>query len=356
MEKILVINPGSTSTKVALFIGENEEWAENINHTQEELAPFLTVYNQIDFRKNLVLKALRKHGQNVDELDAIASRGGPFAPVKGGAYEINDAMIEKIMKEPVDYHVSLIGAVIAQQIAVSIGKKAYIYDAVSVDEMDPLNKVTGLPSMMRRGQGHNLNMRSAAIQYCKMHGKDYHKGTFIVSHLGGGISVSLHRDGRIVDIIPDEDGCFAPNRAGELPQSQLVDFCFEGHTKQEVMDLLKNKGGLVAWLGTNDTRDVEKMIASGNEKASFIYDAMALSVARNIGKEAATASGKIDQIILTGGIAKSKLFDDMVANRVSWIASVSVVPGENEMSALALGVLRVLRGSEVAQLYQAPKS
>ena len=353
MEKILVINPGSTSTKLALYDGEKEVWKESIDHDGKKLAEYATVYDQIGFRKNLVMETLGKHGQDPSKLDAIASRGGPFAPVKGGAYEVNDVMVDKIMHDPVDSHVSLIGAVIAMQIARTIGKKAYIYDAVSVDEMDPINKITGLPLMERRGQGHNLNMRAAAIKYCKMNDKDYTHSSLIVSHLGGGISVSLHRDGKIVDIIPDEDGCFAPNRAGEVPQSQLVNLCFDGkHTKNEVMALLKGKGGLVAWLGTNDTRDVETMIAQGNKKAAFIYEAMALSVARNIGKEAATAYGKVDQIILTGGIAHSKMFDDMIISRVNWIAPVSVIPGENEMEALAFGVLRVIRGTEQAHLYQ----
>jgi|GEM_PF-1114702 len=192
---------------------------------------------------------------------------------------------------------------------------------------------------------------SAAIAYCKNRQLDYQSQKLIVAHLGGGISVSLHLDGKIIDIINDEDGCFAPERAGDIPQSQLVDLCFSIGNKNDVMRMLKGNGGLVAWLGTNDTREVEARIQAGDRKAEFIYDAMAFNVAKNIGKEAVVTSGEIDQIILTGGIAYSAFFNEEIRKRVSWIAPVTVIPGENEMQALAFGILRVLRGEETASIF-----
>ncbi|MFA6775292.1 MAG: butyrate kinase, partial [Sphaerochaetaceae bacterium] len=350
MEKILVINPGSTSTKIALFDGEREAWKKSIDHDRSELGKYPTVYDQIDMRYQLVMEELKTHDVDPSELSAIAARGGPIAPMEGGAYEVNDEMVDVIFHRPQDLHVSIIAAVIGLKIARKIGKKAYIYDAVSVDEMDHVLKITGLPEMYRRGQGHNLNMRAAALKYCDTVGKDYHKTTLIVSHLGGGISVSLHKNGRIIDIINDEDGCFAPERAGCVPQTQLVNLCYGGKfSNKEMLRHLKGDAGLVAWLGTNDTRDVEKMISEGNEKARIVYEAMALNVARNIGKEAPVCHGKVDQIILTGGIAYSEMFTRMIIDDVSWISPVSIIPGENEMEALAFGVLRVLRGQERAK-------
>ncbi|MDY6306979.1 MAG: butyrate kinase [Oribacterium sp.] len=352
MEQILVINPGSTSTKIAWFSGEDEMWSENIAHTREDLKQYTTVYDQVDMRYMLVLKAIQKHGNRLSDLDAVASRGGPIAPMKGGAYVVNDEMVDVILHRPQDRHVSIIAALIGRKIAQQAGVVAYVYDAVSVDEMLPVLKITGYPGIYRRGQGHNLNMRAAAIRYCQTHGLAYKDVRLIVAHLGGGISVSLHLDGKIADIINDEDGCFAPERAGCLPQTQLVDLCYSGKfTHEQMLRRLKGNAGLNAWFGTNDTRDVEKMIADGNPKAKLVYEAMAINVARNIGKEAPVCEGKIDQIILTGGIAYSSSFCDMIVKHVSWIAPVSIIPGENEMSALALGVLRVLRGTEQARIF-----
>lgn len=352
MERILVINPGSTSTKLAIFDGENEVWKESLNHSLEDLQKYKSIYDQIDLRLDLVYKTMEKHGEDLSKLTAIASRGGPIAPVKSGAYEINDEMIHVAFDHPQDPHVSILGAIIADKIVKKVGIKAYIYDAVSVDEMYPLCTITGLPGIRRRGQGHNLNMRAAALKCCADDGFDYTKSTLIVSHLGGGISVSLHVNGEIADIIPDEDGCFAPDRAGNIPQTQLVELCYSGkYTQKEMISLLKRSGGLVAWLGTNDTRDVEKMIAGGDEKAKLIYEAMAFVVAENIGREAPVCFGKVDRIVLTGGIAYSEYFTRMIAERVSWIAPVTIIPGENEMQALANGVLRVLRGMEIAHVF-----
>jgi len=352
MEKILVLNPGSTSTKIALFDGNQEQWKESLTHSREELKGFAKVVDQMDFRFALVVDALQKHGVALSDLTAVASRGGPFAPVHCGAYEVNDAMCDVIRTNPMDPHASLVGALIARRISVETGIPSYIYDAVSVDELLPVCRVTGVPQLPREVKGHNLNMRAAALKLCRDEGWDYNEKNIIVAHLGGGISVSLQQHGRIVDIALDDDGPFAPERAGMLSVIQVITEVEKGNLDWPTMKkLCKGGGGLVAWLGTNDSREVEKMVEAGDEKAKLVYDAMALNVAKAIGRLAPVCCGKVDRIILTGGIAYSKYFTEMIARRVDWIAPVSVLPGENEMQSLADGVLRVLRGEEKARTF-----
>lgn len=352
MEKILVLNPGSTSTKIAFFDGDQEQWKESISHSREELKAYAKVTDQMDFRYALVLKAMADHGVSPAELTAVASRGGPFAPVRSGAYEINDAMCEVIRNHPMDPHASLLGALIAKKIADDFGLKAYIYDAVSVDELLPVCRVTGVPSLPRQIKGHNLNMRAAALKLCRQEGWDIREKNIIVAHLGGGITVGLQEHGRTVDIALDDDGPFAPERAGLLSTIQVVTAIENGELDiPTVKKLCKGSGGLVAWLGTNDSREVEAMIEAGDEKAKLVYEAMALNVAKAIGRLAPVCRGKVDRIILTGGIAYSKYFTGMIAERVDWIAPVTVLPGENEMQSLADGALRVLRGEETARSY-----
>lgn len=352
MEKILVLNPGSTSTKIAFFDGSQEQWKESITHSREELKAYAEICDQMEFRYALVLKAMAEHGVTPDQLSAVASRGGPFAPVHSGAYEINNAMCEVIRNHPMDPHASLLGALIAKKIADDYGLKSYIYDAVSVDELLPICRVTGVPSLPRQIKGHNLNMRAAALKLCKEEGWNIQDKNIIVAHLGGGISVSLQEHGRAVDIALDDDGPFAPERAGLLSTIQVVTAIEDGALDiPTVKKLCKGGGGLVAWLGTNDSREVEAMIQSGDEKAKLVYEAMALNVAKAIGRLAPVCCGKVDRIILTGGIAYSAYFTGMITERVDWIAPVTVLPGENEMQSLADGVLRVLRGEETARTY-----
>lgn len=353
MEKILVINPGSTSTKIAFFEGNTQIWKESIDHAREELAQYDAIVDQMDMRYELVVKAMERHGVHLKDLTAVASRGGTIAPLHSGAYEVNDKMVEVIRTNPQDQHASLLGALIAYKMAGEVGIKAYIYDAVTVDELLPVCHVTGLPQIRRVGQGHHLNMRAAALKYCRDNGVDYYSSTLLVAHLGGGITTSLQMNGRVADMSNDEDGPFAPERAGCLPASPFLNLCFSGeYTKKDVAKLLKGKGGLVAWLGTSDSRDVEKMIAAGDEKAKLVYEAMALNVSKALARLTPLCRGKVDQIILTGGIAYSEYFTNMIREQVDWIAPVTVIPGENEMQALADGALRVLRGEETARIME----
>ena len=309
--------------------------------------------DQFEFRKDVILDVLKEKNVVLKELTGIVARGGLLPPLQAGAYRINDDMVWQLKNRPAMEHASNLGAVIADAIAGPLGIPAFIYDGVTVDEMMPILKITGLKEITRKGIGHNLNTRAAAMKYAKEQGKEYKDCKLIVVHLGGGISVTLQYGGKVADIINDEDGPFAPERAGGLPVQSLVKYIGEtGISAKDMLKKMKSQGGLVAYLGVNDSREVEKMIAEGNEEAKLIYDAMALNVARKIGEEAATVAGDIEAIILTGGIAYSEYFTGEVRKNVEWIAPVTIYPGENEMQSLALGGLRVLRGQEEAHEFE----
>ncbi|MCL1896629.1 MAG: butyrate kinase [Clostridiales bacterium] len=352
-KKILVVNPGSTSTKIAMYEDEARLWDAEAGHSLEELSQFHEILDQVDMRYGLVEKAVKERGYDFSCLDAVMSRGGPFARVESGAYEVGEAMLEKMRTDPIDQHASNTGMEIAYRIAQQEGIKAYIYDAITVDEMIPVTQIVGMNGMRRRGQGHNLNMRAAALELCSQQGWDYGEKALVICHLGGGITLSLHQNGRIVDIISDDEGPFSPERAGGLPNYQVIDYCFEeGMTKKEAKRRLQRAGGFISLLGTSDSREIERRVGAGDKEAGLVTEAMALAVAKNIAKLSVVTCGNIDAIILTGGMARWKGFTDMVEGRVSFIAPVHILPGENEMEELALGGLRVLRGEEEAKQYR----
>ncbi|SHI95161.1 butyrate kinase [Parasporobacterium paucivorans] len=350
MEKLLIINPGSTSTKIAVYEDEKQLFVENINHDSETLTKFSEIMDQYEFRRDLIYKTVEEKGVSLDQLTAVVSRGGLLPPIEAGAYRVNEDMVWQLRNKPQNEHASNLGAVIAFDISTKYDIPAFIYDGVTVDEMLPLLKITGLPEMRRKGLGHNLNMRAAAMRYAKEHDKEYKDCSLIVAHLGGGISVSLHEDGRVADIVSDEEGPFSPERTGGLPLFQVIDMATSGkYDKKSLMKMVKNKGGFVAYFGTTDTREVEKMMKDGDKKAEMVYKAMTLNIAKHIASEAAVVNGNVEAVILTGGIAYSETFTGMIAERVKFIAPVIVYPGENEMESLALGGLRVLRGKEMAK-------
>lgn len=352
MEKLLILNPGSTSTKIAVFEDETPLFTESIVHSPEELAPFEHVAEQYEFRKELVVKTLENHGVSLDTLSGVVSRGGLLTPIEAGAYEVNDDMVWQLKNKPQNEHASNVGAMIARAISVEYNIPAFIYDGITVDELLPINKITGVTQFRRKGMGHNLNTRAAAMRYARESGRPYSDITVIVAHLGGGISVNLHHNGRIEDFINDEEGPFSPERSGGLPMFDVIRMCFDGeHTYNSMMKMVKRQGGLMAHLGTTDSREVEKMVNDGDEHAKLIYDAMALNVAKNIAKVAPNVCGKVDAILLTGGIAYSKYVTAEIEKYVSFIAPVVVYAGEDEMKSLALGGLRVLRGEEKAKTY-----
>lgn len=351
---ILVINPGSTSTKIAWYCDTEKKWGESIAHDPAVIKTYEKIYDQLQMRTDLVLKTIADKGEDISTLNAVMSRGGLVGRVQAGAYEVNDAMVEVLRDRPVNHHASNLGAAIALNIARKVGIKAYIYDPVTVDEMIDLVRITGLKEVERFGQGHNLNMRAAALRLCKDEGWDYGKVNIIVAHLGGGISESLHSNGRIIDMISDDEGAFSPERAGGLPIFRMMAALKDKHLDYDsLLKLLQRNGGLMSWFGTSDTRVVEKMaLEEGNKQAKLVYDAMALSVARSIAKLAVVVDGSVDRIVLTGGIAYSEYFTGEIIRRVKFIAPVTVYPGENEMQALAEGAYRVLTGQETAHTFE----
>jgi len=349
---ILAINPGSTSTKIALFEDEKEVFSETLDHDVAELAKYDHVQEQFKMRQEVVVEALRRKAFDIQKLSAIVGRGGMLPPVKSGAYRVNDKMVDFLTHRPVLEHASNLGALIAFELAESIGVPSYIYDSVRVDELKPVARISGMPEVPRTSTVHALNARAMAMKAAEENGKQYTQINCIVAHLGGGISLSVHEKGQMVDIVSDDEGPFSPERAGRVPCKSLIDLCFSGKYDHKTLNkMLRGNGGLKAYLNTVDARDVEKMIASGNEEAKVIYEAMAYQVAKGIGEMATVVSGEVDFIVLTGGIAYSKMLTDWIVSRVKFIAPVVLLPGENEMVSLANGALRVLKGVEEARVF-----
>lgn len=354
MEKILVINPGSTSTKIAIYDGESAVFESTIRHQADDLKEFSNIMEQFEFRKEVILKELRDKGTSINEVNAIAARGGLLHSIESGTYLVNSEMVADLMEARYGEHASNLGAVIAKKISDEYGMPAYIVDPVVIDEMIPLARYSGLKGIERQSKWHALNQKAVARKAAKDLKKTYEEVNFVVAHLGGGISIAAHRKGKTIDVnnALNGDGPFAPERAGGLPTISLVDLCMSGkYTYEEMKKLLAGKGGLVSHLGTNDARVVENMVLQGDSYARLVYEAMAYQIAKTIGEMATVLEGKVDAIIITGGIARSELLINWIKERVSWIAPVLIYPGEDEMRALAEGVLRVLRGEEKEKSY-----
>lgn len=352
--KILVINPGSTSTKVALFSNDELLFEKKIEHSSEELSIFHKIIDQYQFRKDIILDFLKEKGVNLSTLDAVVGRGGLLKPIPSGTYRVNEKMLEDLRKGVSGEHASNLGGILAYGIAEKLSIPAYIVDPVVIDEMKPVARISGMPEIPRISIFHALNQKAVARKAALDLGKKYEHANFIVAHLGGGISVGVHCKGKVIDVnnALNGEGPFTPERSGGVPVGALVELCFSGKfTKDEIMKKIKGKGGLVAYLNTNDVREVIKRIEQGDKKAELILEAMAYQVAKEIGAGATVLKGKIDAIILTGGIAYSSEFVNLVRDRISFLSLVMVYPGEEEMLALCVGALRVLRGEEVEKIY-----
>jgi butyrate kinase len=350
--QILVINPGSTSTKVAIYADEKELFRETIEHTENELQQYNNVQEQYDMRKEKILSLLKEKGYKLSQLSAIVGRGGMVPKVESGAYKVNEEMVDRLKNRPLFEHASNLGALIAYEIAKTIHVNAYIYDSVRVDELEDIARISGMPEIPRTSSNHVLNSRAMAIKTAKKYRRNYYDMNFIVAHLGGGISVNAQKKGRLVDIIADDEGPFSPERAGRVPCKALIDLCYSGKYDYDTMHKkLRGNGGLKAYLNTYHTKEVQRRVENGDSYAKLIYEAMAYQVAKGIGEMAAVLEGKVDFIILTGGIAFSNMFTNWIAKRVKFIGPVEILPGENEMEALAFGILRVLRGEEQAKEY-----
>lgn len=351
--KILAINPGSTSTKIALYEGEEKIMSDTINHPAEELNKFDRVIDQFQYRKDEILRFLKKENIKPEGLSAVVGRGGMLPPVEAGAYKINEEMLYRLKNNPIIEHAANLGAPIAYELAKPLGILSCIYDPVTVDQLEDIARITGIPEVKRVSFSHVLNSRATAMKAAKKLNKEYEDVNFIVAHIGGGISVALHSHGRIIDMLADDEGPFAPERAGRIPGKELINICFSGKfDKKEVTRKMRGNAGLKAHLGTHDAMEVEKMIAEGDCNAKLIYEAMAYQIAKGIGELATVVNGEVDAIVLTGGIAYSKMMTEMIIKRVEFIAPVMVEAGENEMEALAFGALRVLEGKETAKDYK----
>lgn len=351
--RILAINPGSTSTKIAVYENEKELMNTTLDHSSEETAQYAHIQDQFSMRKTAVIEFLKEHGYKIEEFSAIVGRGGLLPPVKAGAYKVNDLMIDTLMNRPYIEHASNLGAIIAYDIAKEIGVEAYIYDSVRVDELQDVARISGMPEIPRESSVHALNSRAMAMKAAKIKGKKYSDLNFVVAHLGGGISVSAHENGKMIDIVSDDEGPFSPERAGRVPCNNLIKLCYSGKYDQKAMiKQLRGNGGLVAYLGTVDARDVEIMINNGDENAKLVYEAMAYQIAKGIGEMATVLYGKVDAIILTGGISYSNMLTNWIKERIEFLGEVIILPGENEMESLALGTLRVLKGEEVSREYE----
>jgi len=365
--RILVINPGSTSTKMAVFEDEKPLLLRNIPHSADDLAPFGDVTEQQDFRHRLVLDELEAAGIPL-QFDAVIGRGGLVKPICGGVYEINQRMIDDTLFGCVMHnHACNLGCLIAHEIAAAINAnhlsdkshrpncRAFIADPGVVDELSPLARVSGSPLMPRIAIWHALNQRAIARRYARGIGKEYEDLNLIICHLGGGISVAAHQHGLAIDAnnALDGEGPFSPERAGSLPAADLIRLCFSGkYNEKQLLKRIAGKAGLNAHLGTNNMREILEHIKQGDEHAKLIVEAMLYHVAKSIAAEGAVLCGEIDAILLTGGMAHSDYIVNELRRRIGFLAPVYVFPGEDEMEALALNALAVLQGKQKAKIYE----
>jgi butyrate kinase len=345
--RLLAINPGSTSTKVAVFEGEKVVCSEAILHDEQQLALFHSFYEQLQFRVDKILEFLNKNKIDMHYFSAIVSRGGLLPPCPGGTTVVNQKMCDYLEEAPRGEHACNLGAVIAKNLADKVNIPSYIVDPVVVDELEPVARISGLPQIPRTTAFHALNQKGVARAIAKKIGKNYDECYFIVAHIGGGVSVGAHKLGKIIDVNNglDGEGPMSPGRSGGLVARRVVELT-EKISATELKKLITGKGGLIAHLGSSDVIEIKKRIERGDEHALLILKAMAYQISKEIGSCAAVLKGKVDRIILTGGIAHYKEFVDWIIERVSFIAPVEVVPGEEEMLNLAMGALRVLAGKE----------
>lgn len=349
---ILAINPGSTSTKLSIFQGDKEILTKSVTHDTKEISKYKHIWDQFDFRMEAINEALKDF--NLNKLDAVVGRGGMLKPLESGTYIVNDSMIEFLKNRTRGEHASNLGCIIAKKIADPLNIPSYIVDPVAVDEMDDIARFTGMPEIKRQSIFHALNHKAVAYRAAKALNRDYRDLNLIVAHLGGGISVAAHQKGRVIDVnnALDGDGPMSPERSGTVPLGPLYKMAFSGeYTLEEIKSKNYGKGGLVAYLGTNDGREILKRINAGDEEAKFMFEVMCYQIAKEIGSTAAVLKGDVDAIILTGGLAYNKLAIDLISERVKFISEIIVYPGEDEMKSLAEGAIRVLRKEEEPKEY-----
>lgn len=352
--KSLIINPGSTSTKIGVFEDETLLFEETLRHSTEEIASYPSIVDQKDFRKQIILDLLAKKDFDIKSLNVVVGRGGMLKPIPSGTYAVSDDLLEDLKIGKQGQHASNLGGILAKEIGDFIGVPSYIVDPTVVDELMPIARYSGVPELPRTSVFHALNQKAVAKRFAREQGRAYETYNLIVVHMGGGVSVGAHEKGRVVDVFNalDGDGAFSPERAGAVPSGALIKMCFSGkYTEKEVYKKILGNGGFNAYVGTNDMRDVEKMVQEGDQKAAETRDAFILQVAKDIGSMACVLKGKVDQIIITGGIAYDKVVVKGLEERAGFIAPITVYPGEDELLALVQGALRVMNGEEKAMVY-----
>ena len=352
--KSLIINPGSTSTKIGVFEDETLLFEETLRHSTEEIAQYASIVDQKDFRKDIIINLLKEKNFDINSLNMVVGRGGMLKPIPGGTYAVSDDLLEDLKIGKQGQHASNLGGILAREIGDSIGVPSYIVDPVVVDELEPTSRYSGVPELPRTSVFHALNQKAVAKRYAKETGKAYDSLNLVVVHMGGGVSVGAHKQGKVVDVFNalDGDGAFSPERAGAVPSGALIKMCFSGqYTEKEVYKKIVGGGGFNAYCGTNDMRDVAKMVDGGDKKAEEVREAFITQVAKDIGSMACVLKGKVDRIIVTGGIAYNEDVVNHLKERAEFIAPFTVYPGEDELLALAQGALRVMNGEEEAMQY-----
>lgn len=351
---VLVINPGSTSTKVALFKDEENIIQTNLSHSTQEIDKFEKIADQFSYRKDIIIEWMKGEGYDLESLKAVVGRGGLLKPMPSGTYTVTDEMIKDLNIGVQGEHASNLGGIIAKSIADVLDIPSFIVDPVAVDEFDDVARISGMPQIKRKSLLHALNIKAIAHNVADEKNTKVEDLNLIVAHLGGGISVVPLKNGKMIDANnANEMGPFSPERAGGLPSGDIVKMCFSGeYTFAQMKSKMRGKGGLVAYLGTNDAREALKMIEAGDEKAKLVFEAMGYQISKEIGSMATSLQGKVDAIVLTGGVAYSKYLTDYITERVKFIAPVIIKAGEDEMKALNEGVMRVLNKSEKAKIYE----
>lgn len=352
--KSLIINPGSTSTKIGVFEDETLLFEETLRHSTEEIQQYATIVDQKDFRKDIIINLLKEKNFDLHSLGMVVGRGGMLKPIVSGTYEVSDELLHDLQIGKQGQHASNLGGILAREIADSIGAPSFIVDPVVVDELMPAARYSGVEEIPRISVFHALNQKAVAKRYAKEIGKPYEELRLIVVHMGGGVSVGAHEGGRVIDVFNalDGDGAFSPERAGAVPSGALIKMCFSGQfTEKEVYSKIVGKGGFNSYLGTNDMREVEKMVDAGDKKAEALREAFILQMTKDIGSMACVLNGKVDRIIVTGGIAYDQYVVNALKEKAEWIAPFTVYPGEDELLALVQGGLRVMNGEEKAMKY-----
>ena len=352
--RILSINPGSTSTKVGVFEDEKLIFSDTVRHTKEELDKFACITDQADMRLALITKMLSDNGIDINSMDAYVGRGGIIAPLESGVYSVNDKMVDDIYHTKASKHASCLGGLFARKLGDKNGKPSFVVDPVVVDERCKYARLSGIKGKERNCVFHALNQKAVARRYAKEQGKKYEDVRVVVSHMGGGITIGAHENGKIIDVNDgfNGEGPFTPERCGGMQVDTIINMCFSGeYKKEDMLAYVNKKGGVSDLLNTNDMREVEQRAADGDEEAKLVFETMAYNISKEIGAMAAALSYKVDSVILTGGLAYSKTFTKLISDRVSFIAPITVYPGEDELKALCDGALRVLRGEEDVKEY-----